>query len=283
MASARNAASIVMTLAHQNGNSMESLSTITFESDGPVATITLNRPSARNAMNSEMIGELLRVFSALRDDPLHQQVRAVVIRAAGQAFCAGEESKDLGAYPSDDAARAAAARLDDLLRAVREAPQVVLARAQGLALGGGLGLVCVSDIAVAGYSAVFGLPEVRLGLVPAIIAPYVIDRVGATCARRLMLSGAHIGPDRALVFGLVHEVCADMELDTRLQAVLAELLQCGPGALRACKELLARVATERDTRDYRLDLLQRLRTSQEARDGIAASLRKEPPPWAPHP
>jgi enoyl-CoA hydratase/carnithine racemase len=160
---------------------------------------------------------------------------------------------------------------------------VVIARVQGHALGGGLGLVCVADIVVAGYSGAFGLPEARLGLAPAIIAPYVIQRIGLTCARRLMLTGGELTPKRARRIGLVQEVCADLELDARIAAVVADVLHCAPQALRECKRLLFNVLREPDsaTLEYRADLLNRLRAGEEAQQGIAAFLARRSPPWAP--
>lgn len=260
---------------------MDAFKTITLAVAGPVATVTLNRPKVRNAMSHQMVEELLRGFVALRDDPAHAEVRAVVLRGAGEAFCAGGDVRDLGDTRAPKESRAAVARLDDLLRAVNEAPQVVIARVQGAALGGGLGLVCVSDIAIAGYSAVLGLPEVRLGLVPALISPYVVARVGLTCARRLMLTGVRFGPHEARTMGLVQDVCADMELDGCVRDVLADVLQGAPGALRECKRLLFRVASGEDTRAYRVDLLERLRAGEEAQQGMASFITKQPAPWVP--
>jgi enoyl-CoA hydratase/carnithine racemase len=261
---------------------MDAFETIAMDVRGPVATVTLNRPDARNAMSNQMVSELLRAFTMLRDEAAHESTRVVVLRAAGKSFCAGGDVNDLADATAPQEQHAATARLDELLRAVNEAPQVVIARVHGHALGGGLGLVCVSDIAVAGYSAVFGLPEVRLGLVPAVISPYVVQRLGLTCARRLMLTGGELTSKRARRLGLVQEVCADLELDARVDAVIAEVLLCAPQALRECKHLLFRVAREPDaaTLDYRVDLLNRLRTGEEAQQGMAAFLAKQPPPWA---
>ncbi len=239
---------------------METFETISADIHGPVATITLNRPGARNAMSHQMVAELLRAFSGLRDDPAYGSVRVVVLRAAGPTFCAGGDVRDLMSGAESEEERAAVGRLDELLRAVNEAPQVVIARVQGHALGGGLGLVCVSDIVVAGYSASFGLPEVRLGLVPAVIAPYVVQRLGPTCARRLMLTGGQLTPKRARRIGLAQEVCADLELDARVEAIVGEVLLCAPGALRECKRLLFTVLREPEaaTLEYRVDSAQSL-------------------------
>jgi enoyl-CoA hydratase/carnithine racemase len=261
---------------------VEDFATITCEIASPVATITLNRPEARNAMSQAMVEELLRCFTELRSEE-HADVRVVVLRAAGSVFCAGGDVKDLqdsGNTPVQEDG-CAIARTDEMLRAVNEAPQVVVARIQGAAMGGGLGLVCVSDVAVAGESASFALPEVRLGIAPALISPYVIARVGFTRARQLMLTGVRFGAQAALAFGLVHETCADEALDSRVGAVVGEVLRCAPGALRECKRLLFAVATTPDSLADRVDTLNRLRSGEEARQGMTAFLRKQSAPWVP--
>src|SRR5262249_17619212 len=165
---------------------MDTFETITCAVAGPVATITLSRPTARNAMSLAMVDELSRCFTTLRDEA-YSDVRVAILRAAGETFCAGGDLRDMRAA-SEDGARVGV-RLDEVRRVVNEAPQVVVARVQGAAMGGGLGLVCVSDIAIADEKATFGLPEVRLGLAPAVISPYVIQRLGFTRARQLMLTG----------------------------------------------------------------------------------------------
>ena len=258
---------------------MESYETLLFETNGPVATVTLNRPDVRNAMSNRMVEELLSCFTELAGEA-YSDVRAVVLRAAGDVFCAGGDVRDLsaGGSPTENDA---VARLDKLLRAVNEAPQVVIARVQGPALGGGLGLVCVSDIAIAAASATFALPEVRLGVVPALISPYVVARLGFTRARQIMLTGARFDATAALTYGLVHETCPDAELDAHVDAALADVLKCAPQALRACKQLLFTVASESDTVAYRVDLLNQLRASDEAQQGMLAFLTKQPAPWMP--
>jgi enoyl-CoA hydratase/carnithine racemase len=255
--------------------------TITCEIAGPVATITLNRPAARNAMSHQMVEELLGCFGELRDETRHGDVRVALVQSAGDVFCAGGDVRDLSTSGTPEENAAAVARLDELLRAVNEAPQVVVARVQGAALGGGLGLVCVSDVAIAGEQASFGLPEVRLGLVPSVISPYVVARVGFTRARQLMLTGARIGGAAALAYGLVHETCPQRELEARVRATVDDVLRCAPPAVRACKRLLFEVARERETLDYRVELLNRLRTSEEAQQGMLAFLSKQPAPWVP--
>jgi isohexenylglutaconyl-CoA hydratase len=255
---------------------MDIFETITCVVEGPVATITLNRPEARNAMSLGMVEELLRCFTALRDDA-YRHVRVAILCAAGETFCAGGDLRDMRAASEDGAG--IGARLDDLLRAVNEAPQVIVARIQGAAMGGGLGLICVSDIAIADEAAMFGLPEVRIGLAPAVISPFVVQRVGFTRARRLMLTGKRFAAPAALEFGLVSEVAPEGQLDARLAATVADILKCAPNALRECKRLLFAVLTEPDSLEERVATFERLRTSDEAVEGITAFIQKKPPPW----
>jgi methylglutaconyl-CoA hydratase len=174
------------------------------------------------------------------------------------------------------------ARMDELLIAVNEAPQVVVARVQGPALGGGLGLICVCDIVVAGSAARFALPEVRLGLVPSIISPYVIARVGLPRARQLMLTGREIEGSVACEYGLAtYAADSEEELDHLVRAVVSNVLKGAPQALRECKRLLFVVASSGgvETLDYRIDLLNRLRASGEAQAGMLAFIQRQRAPW----
>jgi enoyl-CoA hydratase/carnithine racemase len=257
---------------------MDAFETITCAVEGPVATITLNRPEARNAMNLAMVEDLLRCFTILHDDA-YRDVRAVLLCAAGETFCAGGDLRDMSAASEDGAG--IGARLDDLLRAVNEAQQVVVARVQGPAMGGGLGLICVSDIAIADEGATFGLPEVRLGLAPAVISPYVVQRAGFTRARQLMLTGRRFGAAAALGYGLIHEVALAGQLDAQVAATVADILKCAPNALRECKRLLFAVLAQIDSLEERVATFERLRTSEEAAEGIMAFIQKKSAPWVP--
>jgi isohexenylglutaconyl-CoA hydratase len=257
---------------------MDAFETITRAVEGPIATITLNRPEARNAMNLAMVEELLRCFTMLRDDAF-RDVRVAILCAAGETFCAGGDLRDMSAASKDGAG--IGARLDDLLRAVNAAPQVVVARIQGAAMGGGLGLVCVSDIAIADEGAMFGLPEVRIGLAPVVISPYVVQRVGFTRARQLMLTGRRFGAAAALEYGLIHEVAPAGQLDALVEATVTDILKCAPNALRECKRLLFAVLTQPDSLEERVTTFERLRTSDEAAEGIMAFIQKKPAPWVP--
>jgi isohexenylglutaconyl-CoA hydratase len=259
---------------------MDAFETITCAIEGPVATITLNRPEARNALSLAMVEELLRCFAMLREDA-YRDVRVLVLRAAGETFCAGGDLRDLSAASgaSEDGARIGAG-LDELLRAVNEAPQVVVARVQGAAMGGGLGLVCVTDIAIADEGATFGLPEVRLGLAPAVISPYVVQRVGFPRARQLMLTGRRFGVAAARDYGLVQEIAPAGLLDAQVDATVTDVLKCAPNALRECKRLLFSAINGSGTLADRVATLDRLRRGDEAAEGILAFIQKRSAPWA---
>jgi isohexenylglutaconyl-CoA hydratase len=262
---------------------MDTFETILFAVKGPVAHITLNRPEAHNALSNRMVEELLRCVISLRDDATYHGLRALVLRSVGTTFCSGGDLRDMVDPLPVAENRAAIARVDELLRAVNELPFVVVARVQGAAMGGGLGLVCVSDIAVAGYSATFGLPEVRLGIAPSMISPYVVARIGFTRARHLMLTGGRLDYMEAYGYSLIQHYCADNELDARINAVLSDVLKCAPEALRETKRLLHYLSAHDETLDYRVELLQRLRSGEEARQGVQAFLEKKPAPWVQEP
>jgi isohexenylglutaconyl-CoA hydratase len=256
--------------------------TLVLHQDAPFARITLNRPEARNAMDFAMVDELITAFTALgrRDD-----IRAVVIDGAGEHFCSRSDLGDLQLTEGlgDDQADAIVARLDHLLRMVQNMPQVVITRVHGAALGGGLGLVCVSDIAIAAADAQFGLPEVRFGLAASVILPYVVARIGRSRASVVMLTGARFDGVSAHEYGLVHEVCPASILDACVDAILGEIGQCAPAALRTCKALLASAEQPPDgTLALRVRAFNRLHASAEAREGVAALLEQRPPAWAIH-
>ncbi len=255
-----------------------SYETIDVALDGSVATVTLNRPEARNALSHQMVIDLLEYFQSIRNN---RAVRVVVMRAVGKTFCVGGDIRDLSAPRTEAEERAAIARVDTLLRAINRAPQVVIQRIHGAVLGGGIGLVCVSDIAIASAGARFGLPEVRLGIVPSIISPFVVERLGLTNARRWMLTGAQFDARAAREVGLIHEICDEETLDQRVSATVHEVLQCSPNALAECKKLLFEVLEVPDTLAYRVDLLNRLRRSDDGQEGMRAFLEKRPARWVP--
>jgi isohexenylglutaconyl-CoA hydratase len=253
--------------------------TITLDLTPPFAYLTLNRPQVKNAMSMQMVIDLLTAFESLREN---RDVRAIVLSGAGGTFCAGGDIKEMSAAFQSTEPQPNRELLDTLLRAVNQAPQVVVAKLQGAAMGGGFGLMCVSDIAIADSTAVFGMPEVRLGLAPALISPFVIARVGLTTARRLMLTGARFNAEKALEYGLVHEACTPDELDARVQTVLDDLRQCSPNAIAEIKKLIFEVTTKSldETAAYRANLLDTLRRSEDGMEGMMAFVEKRAARWA---
>ncbi len=255
----------------------QNLETLYVKVDKAVAFVALNRPEARNAMNIKMVAEITAVFQALRDN---RDVRAVVLSGVGKVFCAGGDIKEMREKPLP--ATESANNLDAMLRAVNQAPQVVIARIEGAALGGGFGLVCASDVAIASTTAKFGMPEVRLGIAPSFISPFVLQRIGLMRARELMLTGRRFGGEKAKEYGIVNEVYPPEEFDAGLEKVLEEVRQCGPNALAAVKELIFTVMDSPldDTVEYRANLLNQLRVGEEAQEGLLAFIQKRPPGWA---
>ncbi len=244
------------------------------------------RPAPKRAQESgpnlaSMDLNLLVAFEALEDN---REVRAIVLGAAGSAFCVGGDIQEMAAIAQESVEDNIlyARRADAMLHAVNHAPQAVVARVQGAAMGGGLGLVCVSDIAIASTDATFGLPEVRLGIASAMISPYVLRRLGLTRTRELMLTGRRFGAEQAKEYGLVHEVCSPAELDNRVQAVLDDLRQCSPNAISACKRLMFEVMDKDpdETVEYRARLLLDLRRSEEGQEGMQAFVEKRAATWS---
>lgn len=250
--------------------------TITIDIQGSVAYVILNRPEARNAMNFRMVEELYTLFT---DWKANRDIRAVVLSGADGMFCAGGDIKEMRAnhVPSIESG----GNLDNMLTAVNEAAQVVIAKIEGAALGGGLGLVCVSDIAVASTTAKMGLPEVRLGIAPSFISPYVLQRIGLTRARELMLTGTRFSGQQALDYGVIHYVCDSQRLNQKIDDILIEVQYCAPGAIAAIKELMFAVENQstNTTVEYRADLLNRLRASDEGQEGMLSFIEKRPAKW----
>jgi methylglutaconyl-CoA hydratase len=251
--------------------------------NGVVARVTLARPEVRNAFNAELIGALRGAFTELAAEPAHA-LRAVVLAGDGPAFSAGADiawQRAAMALSLDDN-RADAARLQAMLAAIDTCPAPVVARVQGAALGGGMGLCAVADVVLAAADARFGFTEVKLGILPAIISPFVLARIGEGHARALFATGERFDAERALRIGLVHEVLADeRELDDRVEAIVAELLSSGPSAVRAAKSLLQahREITAEAFAAEALDVAARQRVSDEGQEGLGAFLDKRAPTW----
>jgi methylglutaconyl-CoA hydratase len=248
-----------------------------------VAVIWLNRPDVRNAMSAELIAELTDAVGAASED---DAVRAIVLAGRGKAFCAGADlnwMKQAAGYgPAEN--EADAAKLATLLRTIAESPKPTVARVHGPAFAGGLGLVTACDIAVASYDAKFCLTEVKIGLIPAMISPYVIRAIGARAASRWMLTAEVFDGAEAYRSGLVQEIAAPEELDGAVNAILGQLLLAGPAALAATKALIRDVAHRPVDDALVRDTARRIaaaRASDEGREGIASLLEKRAPRWHP--
>ena len=245
------------------------MASLRIEQDGPVLRVTIAKPERRNAFDAALIAELHAAFRDVGD------ARAVVLAGDGPSFSAGADvdwqrsAIDL----SFDQNVEDALRLYQMMEAIDSCPAPVVVRVQGFALGGGSGLTACADIAVAAPDATFGFTEVRLGIIPAVISPFVLARIGAR-ARRYFLTGERFGAETALRIGLVDEVTPD--LDAAVGAILRELLQSGPDATRAAK----RLARERPTTGVELARIAAgLRTGPEGQEGLRAFLDKRTPSW----
>ena len=238
------------------------------ERDGPVLRVTLARPERRNAFDAALIAELTETFADVGD------ARAVVLAGEGSSFCAGAdvEWQRAAIDLSYDENVEDALRLYRMMETIDSCPAPVVARVQGYALGGGSGLVACADVTLAAEDAVFGFSEVKLGIIPAVISPFVLPRIGAA-ARRYFLTGERFDATTALRIGLVHEVAADP--DEVLDRVVGELLSSGPEAARAAKRLVR----ERPGGEETTHVAARLRTSPEGQEGLRAFLEKRRAAW----
>lgn len=246
-----------------------------------VATLTLNRPDKHNALDGQMLRQLHDALVEIEND---EKVRAVVLTGAGASFCAGADIAHmrsmLGATEQQNVDDAML--LARCLRALDELPQPVIARINGNVFGGGVGLVACADIAVAVTTAKFALTEVRLGIVPAAISPYVVAAVGPRQARRLFLTAVPFEATEAQTLNLVHFTASAEELDAAVQQQVELVLRGGPAALRAAKALVRNVspATDRDAlAGETARLLARLRVSPEGKEGLSAFLERRKPGW----
>ncbi|HSH92303.1 MAG TPA: enoyl-CoA hydratase/isomerase family protein [Ramlibacter sp.] len=251
--------------------------------DAGVATVTLNRPEVRNAFNDEVISELTAVFAELA---ARDEVRCVVLAGNGPAFCAGADlnwMKRMAGYTREENLADAQA-LARMLRVVDSCPKPTIARIQGDVYAGGTGLVAACDIAVSVDTAQYSLSEVRLGLIPATISPYVIRAMGTRAAHRYFLTAERFDAAEALRIGFVHEVVPADKLDAKVAGLAKVLVQNGPAAMKACKELLHDVAGHRITAgliDRTAEAIADIRVSDEGREGVQSFLEKRKPGWLP--
>ena len=255
---------------------------------GGVLTIMLNRPHKRNAMNARLVTEIMSVFETIEGD---RGVRAVVLRGAGGNFCAGADLSSLNLASADSAgslnpeqsARQFNRSFGHLITRVNHAPQIVITLLEGAVLGGGFGLACISDVAIADAHASFAMPETSLGIIPAQIAPFVVQRVGLTQARRLALIGEGFDGKTAHAMGMVHFVTQSTdEMQVRLDAVLDRVKRCAPGAIAATKKLILQVGSmEHEVLlDSAAELFAIAINGPEGKEGTRAFLEKRRPDWA---
>jgi methylglutaconyl-CoA hydratase len=248
--------------------------------DGPVARIWLNRPRVRNAFDGLMVTELRKTLFDLRS---LDAVRVIVLGGRGPSFCAGADlqwMKAMAGFTRDENRREAQA-MADLFFTVYESPKPIVARIHGAALGGGAGLVAASDIPVAALGTQFGFTEVRLGILPAVISPYVIGKIGESAARELFLTGERFEAVRALEIGLVRAAVPEEDLDATVDRRVQELLKAGPRAVAEAKALIREVAFRRveDVQEYTVERIADVRTSPEGQEGMRAFLEKRKPTW----
>jgi methylglutaconyl-CoA hydratase len=248
---------------------------------GPVVRVTLNRPEVRNAFNEELIAQLTEWAASV---PADGTVRAAVLSGAGKAFCAGADltwmSKMVG-YSRDENVRDAAA-MAAMFDALDRLPVPLIGRVHGAALGGGVGLAAVCDIVVAAEDAIFGFTEVKLGIIPAVISPYALAKIGRSAARELFLTGARFSAARAREIGLVQAVGDQADLDRMIAKYVNDLVTSAPQAVAAAKRLIEDVAatTDRDrAAQLTSDAIADRRVSPEGQEGMRAFLQKRPPSW----
>jgi methylglutaconyl-CoA hydratase len=255
--------------------------TITFDAEGPAICVTLNRDDVRNAFNGRMLDDLLDAFEAAPKVP---GGRVVVLTGAGSAFCAGADLNWMRAVRDftyeenlEESNKVAA-----VMRRIYDCPLPTVARVNGPAIGGGAGLVACCDLAVAAEGARFSLSEVKLGLIPSCISPYVIKKIGEGRAHEFFLTGERIAAEKAREIGLVNEVAKEGELDAVVAKWVNQLVTSGPVAIVKCKELIKRVPQMDldEAGPYTAEMIARMRTSEEGQEGMAAFLEKRKPGWA---
>jgi methylglutaconyl-CoA hydratase len=253
---------------------------ITLRREGPIEYVTLNRPDVRNAFNERVIEELTRWATEVAAD---EEVRVAVLAGAGKVFCAGADltwMSRMMSYTHDENVEDASA-MAKMYASLDHLPIPLVGRVHGAALGGGAGLVAICDIVVADEQATFGFTEVKLGIVPAVISPYVLTKLGMSPARELFLTGMRFRAARAKEIGLVHAVVPEKDLDPTVTTYVNELLTAAPGAIATAKELLRKVwgRPVQDTIGLTADTIAARRVSEEGQEGMKAFLEKRRPNW----
>jgi methylglutaconyl-CoA hydratase len=258
------------------------MSHVLAEIDGPLGIVTLNNPDKHNAFDDTLIADLTAAVQQMTHEPA---VRIVVLSSSGKSFSAGADlnwMKRMAAY--SEAENVADARLlGTLMQNIHDCPKPTIARVQGAAYGGGVGLIACCDIAVGTHAAVFSLSEAKLGLIPAVISPYVIAAIGERAARRYFLTAERFDAGEAYRLGLLHELAlTDDEMDEKIHTLCESLIAAGPAAIAEAKSLIARVAhapVDDALVDETAARIARVRASAEGKEGVAAFLEKRKPNW----
>lgn len=254
--------------------------TIIYERREQVLWVTFNRPEVHNAFNVEMIEEMTEVVHRVKEDGA---VRIVVLTGSGKSFCAGADLnwlREIVHYSFKQNLEESRA-LADVLHQLYALPKPTIAMVNGAAIGGGTGFLSACDIAVAAEEAVFGLSEVKIGLVPAAISPYVLRKIGESKAREYFLTGKRISAKKAYEIGLVNEVVSLEKLNESVDRLIENLLTSGPEAMAGCKELIMRTSNARieDVKEFTANMIAGLRVSKEGQEGMASFLEKRKPNW----
>ena len=260
----------------------QNYSTLTLAYDGPLVTVTLNRPEKRNAISYELIEDLLHALSEIERSP----AQILILTGAGKAFCSGMDLDNLRSIigRSAEQARADSETMARLFRALYEFPKVTISAVNGPAIAGGCGLATLCDFTLASSEAKFGYSEVRIGFIPAIVSTFLLRQVGEKQARDLLLTGRIIGADEALRMGLASEVIIAEKLGDRVRELATSLLQNSPASLLATKRLLKRFATEELDRQIATAVEEnaRIRMTADFREGVSSFLEKRNPRWTGH-
>ena len=259
---------------------LQDLKTVKLSREGGVARVVLNRPEVHNAFNLTMIEELIALYRALAQE---DGVRVVVLTGEGKSFCAGADlnwMREIVTYSYEENLKESS-RIADVMEAINVCPKATIARVQGATLGGGSGLAAACDLVIASEAAFFSLSEVRIGLVPACISPYIIARVGPARARECFVTGERIPGARAAAIGLASEVVAPAELDAKVEERVQQILLNGPTAIARAKELVERVPGMPfpEAKRYTVEVIAKLRISDEGQEGMDAFLNRRKPKW----
>lgn len=260
---------------------MNSYKTITLETENQVATIQLNRPEIRNAFNEVMISELTNAFKLVGK---MDEIRVIVLKGEGKSFCAGADlnwMRDVSKY-SYEQNYAESYRLSECFYTIYSSPKPTIAVVHGAAIGGANGLLAACDIAICDNETVFSLSEVKIGIVPACISPYVIKRVGEYGARELMLTGRRINGQEAETYKLVNKSLPSENINEYVSQLINMLLTSGPAAITHCKKLIDKVVNHIDLDEalsYTAKMIAEIRASSEGQEGMAAFLEKRKPKW----